>query len=723
MELVLREPSRGREVPIVRDMDGIDHLPLFSTPDLRHGRVAASVRRRNEESLLLWDERHGRRIRKLHDLGAVREVRDPRWSPSGRLVVFRVVDRSGRNAIGCLDVERDQARLLVPWLWAELGAASFAADDSLVLFTSTATATPEHTSDIFLLDLRTERTRNLTQTADVNELEPVVVHGHLLCLSDATDVPVPVEVLPDGSRRTLLSLPFAVSRMQAGDSTLSLVAASLRHRMLPAGRAVWEFPYRKLGLAAESDGIVLHSEPPDRSAQAVAAAAETAPAQSPPAPPASTPEPHAGTHVEPGAAAPVVPTLAEGALEPLALSPYKQKWRLMPLGVSLFSSSSTARGATFIGFDTEFHDRAIYFAAGKSGDFDRFGMVQYQNRAARTHWQVSGFHREMLVTRYQAGENHLVHSNETEQGLLFSAQYHKSMVTRFGFGMSAGRRTNAQGNVVAREQDTTVHQSEAPVLALQMQQLQPRSWNFAVAGVPEQELLTDRSPTALARWAEVGRELATQHEEFIPSQEYVRPNLELSVGLSRDTRVWTDVRGPRSGSLFLLGLSTGFNAPGTRRYVSTAQADSTSAEVAGGLDRVAITALFAAHRRLGPLALAFRGRALANEGPGAFTYGLGGIATLAGVPSGTIRAQQVAYANAEARMQLLDYNAIRLPVRFLPVPAADGFVFMDSGVGAHAPGISTYGVGLRLRYGFMAYEWRHPLRAGLDDQHGLLLTW
>jgi hypothetical protein len=159
----------------------------------------------------------------------------------------------------------------------------------------------------------------------------------------------------------------------------------------------------------------------------------------------------------------------------------------------------------------------------------------------------------------------------------------------------------------------------------------------------------------------------------------------------------------------VLSFSTGFNAPGTRTYASGAEQDSLSEKVAAGLDRIAASVLFAAHRRLGPIDLAFRGRALANDGPGALIYGLGGISTLAGVPIGFIRSPQVAYTNVEARMQILDHAVARLPLYKLPLPALDGFLFLDSGTGSGSRSLSSYGVGLRLRYGFLAYEWRHPL--------------
>jgi len=59
----------------------------------------------------------------------------------------------------------------------------------------------------------------------------------------------------------------------------------------------------------------------------------------------------------------------------------------------------------------------------------------------------------------------------------------------------------------------------------------------------------------------------------------------------------------------------------------------------------------------------------------------------------------------------------------LVFPAGDGFVFYDSGIANGKSGIHSYGVGLRLRLGFLAYEWRHPSRSGLRNQNGISLTW
>ena len=99
--------SQGYRKPqthtLVRELSGIENLPLFSSPDARGDRIVASVRNRNVESLMLWEGQH-RRLRPLHEIHDSREIRDPRFSPSGDRIVFRVVDSAGRNAIGVLDL-------------------------------------------------------------------------------------------------------------------------------------------------------------------------------------------------------------------------------------------------------------------------------------------------------------------------------------------------------------------------------------------------------------------------------------------------------------------------------------------------------------------------------------------------------------------------------------------------------------------------------------------
>ncbi|MFQ5600322.1 MAG: TolB family protein, partial [Candidatus Krumholzibacteriia bacterium] len=336
-EVVLIAPADGRHRPhervIVRDLDGIERVPLFSSSDLRAGRVVTSIRQRNEESLLLWDPENGRRIRGLTELGAVREVRDPRWSPSARAVVFRVVDRSGRNAIAYLDVDRDVARLLTPYRWAETAYPTFAENDSLILFTSTAT--PDFTADVFVLDMASRTTRNITCSPEVDELEPVLVNGHLICFSDASGVPVPVELMPDGSERQLTALPFPVSRLQRSDSTLTLVATSLRHRRLPAGRAVWGFPLRALGLE--------EPEPDGSPVAALAAGAGCAPAASTTQPVLSAAESTPDEVATHGMLADVRRSPTGGESLGLVVSPYSQRWQFLPLGLNFAGSSTRAR--------------------------------------------------------------------------------------------------------------------------------------------------------------------------------------------------------------------------------------------------------------------------------------------------------------------------------------------------------------------------------------------
>jgi hypothetical protein len=708
-EIVLRTPQeRGvRERHVVRDLDdGIERIPIFSTPDLHQGRVVTSVRSRNEESLFLWDRKRGGRIRRLGELGPVREVRDPRWSPDGSAIVFRVVERSGRNAIGYLDVESNEAHLVTPWHWAEIASPRFAEDPSLVVFTSTAT--PNYESDVFLLDLETGETRNLTSSPDIAEQEPLFVNGHLVYLSDEKGVPAPTEHLPGGGNRTLMTLPFPVSRMQLSDSTLTLVANSLRHSRQPASRAVWGFPLAKLGLDVSTPQphplIALHDDalPGVRMAAA----------------PTADPEP------EPAGMLSDLRHTSGYADVGLVVSPYKQKWRFMPLGLNLTSSSTRTNGATFMGFDTEFHDQSVMFAVGQSGEFDRFGLIQYANRASRIHWQVSGFYRSILRARFQADSTFSVNRTESEQGLLLSGQYHQSLVSRVGLALAVTRRTDTEGKILASESESTVLAAEAPVLEMQMPRLDPRAWRLALGGVPNVSLLTDRSATAMRQWAEADRAHAARAErEFLPTQEYVRPNAEVGLSFSRDTRVWSDARGPRAGSLWLVSVASGFNAPGMRTELNGAKQDSVQHRVTAGLNRVSFAALLVKHQRLGHLDLAFRGRALLNDGPQALIYGLGGMYSVSGYPTGFIRSERIAYANFEVRAQIWDYSRLRLPVYALTLPATDAFIFYDAGIAEGAPAIYSYGVGVRLRLGFLAYEWRHLIRNGLRNQNGLVLVW
>jgi hypothetical protein len=361
---------------------------------------------------------------------------------------------------------------------------------------------------------------------------------------------------------------------------------------------------------------------------------------------------------------------------------------------------------------------------GQSGEFDRFGLMQYANRASRIHWQLSGFHRSIVRARFQADSTFSVSRNETEQGLLISGEYHQSLVSRVGLGLALTHRTDTEGKVVAREQETTMQAADAPILKMEMPRLDPRAWHLALGGVPNQALLTDRSPVAMAKWAEADRMNAARRDrEFLPTQQYVRPNMELGMSFSRDTRIWSDARGPRAGSLWLVSMASGFNAPGTRTLLNGAQEDSLQQRVTAGLNRVAFAALFLKHRRLGHLDLALRGRALLNDGPQAFIYGLGGLYSVSGYPTGYLRGERIAYVNLEVRAQILDYSRLRLPVRHLTLPAADTFFFYDGGVAAGASAIHSYGLGVRLRLGFLAYEWRHMLRGGLRNQNGLALVW
>ena len=514
-ELVLRTGAAAgdvQETRLARDLDGIERLPLFSSSDLRRGRVVGVVRQRQRESLLLWENSGRKRLRRLRELGEVREVRDPRWSPGGSSVVFRAVDRAGRNALGVYDADADRARLLVPYRWAELSYPSFASD-SLVLFSSTATATGRN--DVFALELPSGEIHNLTQSPEVSETEPLLVHGRLVYLSDAAGVPRPVEQRADGSTRELFDLPFPVSGMQQSDTLLTVVATSLRHAMAPGARAVWGFPLRRLGLgdspapevpvgpagpvaaptpvgSQAADASLAAHHPP--AATDVSVAAVTTPAATDgsvavqPMPPAADASVAAVTTPTATNAPPTTPPglladqrgTGEGLAAGISLSPYKQKWGLMPLGLNLSTASTRTRGATYVGMDTEFHDQAVIVAVGQNGDFDRFGIVQYRNSAARTHWHVGGYYRSLIGNYFSTGSTSYTR-NQSEAGLMLSGQYHQSLVTRFGAALSLTKRTDARGLVV-RADDLTLREANAPVAGLRLQGLDPREWGFAFGG-------------------------------------------------------------------------------------------------------------------------------------------------------------------------------------------------------------------------------------------------
>jgi hypothetical protein len=711
-EIVLQWPpdryGKQRHRTVVRDLDGAERLPLFSTADLRAGRVAAAARNRNRESLLLYDiDRDRRTAHGLESLGEVREVRDPRLSSDGAAVVCRVVDRSGRNALAWVDCRDGRAKLLVPWQWAEVASPSFAGD-SLVLFSTTAT--DDRTADLACVDLRTGVCRNLTRSPGIGENEPLVIDGHLVCLADRGGILGPVEILPQGWR-SLVDLPFPVERLQRGDSTLAMVAVSVRHADRPAGRALWEFPLRRLGLAAGPspwEDVLAQAPPLDvRGVEPSEARSEVRMAGAGAAP--------AGDRLDSSRFLEVGGGVVAG--------PYAQKWRFMPLNLNFNSTNSSARGVSFMGMDTEFHDQSVILAAGQSGSFDRFGMVQYRNRAARTHWQVTGYHRSVVRRRWMPDSVQTVDRQESEQGLLLSAQYHRSLVTRLGLALAATRSSDALGTVRAVEPEPQVAEGAAPVLGLQLHGLHPASWTASLAGVPRLSMLQERSPAALEAWTLAVQGQRDRDEEFAPTLEFVRPAFRLGGSLSRDTRVWSDYRGPDSGSLLVLDVSTGVSAPGTRTFLNTAGADSTREDVPAGIERLAGSWLFLTHHRVGFVDLAFRCRGLLNDGPQALTYGLGGLYSVAGYLSGEVRSERIAWANTEARAQLWDYSTWKLPIRSLVFPAADGFLYVDSGVAAGAEPLLSYGVGLRLRLGFLAFEWRRPLRDGQRNQRGLAFVW
>src|SRR5207247_1709674 len=113
----------------------------------------------------------------------------------------------------------------------------------------------------------------------------------------------------------------------------------------------------------------------------------------------------------------------------------------------------------------------------------------------------------------------------------------------------------------------------------------------------------------------------TTPTEFLPTRDYVRPNASLGFSWSRDTRVWSDYRGPNSGTLFVVDMAGGLNARGTRTmFSSTTHQDSLRSRAAGGLDRVSESWLLVTHRRASFLDLAFRWRGLLNHGPEALVY-------------------------------------------------------------------------------------------------------
>ena len=701
--------SQGYRTPqthiLARELSGIEHLPLFSSPDARGDRVVAAVRNRNIESLMLWEGKH-HRLRSLHEIKDVREIRDPRFSPSGERVVFRVVDSAGRNAIGVLDLVLDRAYRATDWMWEQAAHPAFAEGETRVLFNSTRTS--DHTSDLFLLDLENMRMRNLTNTPGINETEPVQVAGHLVCISDGSGVPQPVEI--GESSRILLRMPFSVTGLTLGDSCLILVANSLRHDQAPASRALWSFPVNRLGLSQEVAQPVI-DELPQLASNFLALDAALGASDRP----------------SPGTAA--LPAIGKDSRLPqnqaqFGFSPYKQKWRFMPLGINFSGSSSFATASSLMGFDTEFHDQSVVIGAGRTGNFDRFGMVQYRNSAARTHWQISTFYRSVVRSRYQLESVSSINRNEIEAGGMLSAQFHKSLVTRLGLHISMSKRTDTIGDILTQPADTPLQNTQTPIFGLQLGGLSPDKWSHSIAGLQDLAILTDNSSIGLAQWKEAETRLSADIEpRFVPSAEYSRSNITVGTSWSRDTRVWADYRGPRSGALFVASISAGFDAPGSNLLLDSSQGDSLQTRVGSGIDRVTASWLFVAHRRLSVIDLAWRVQGLVNGGQQAFTYGLGGIQSLSGISNGVIRSQGIAWTNAEARVPLWDYGSFSLRIPQLVFPAADGFAFYDAGISAGTSGLHSYGVGVRLKMGFLTYEWRRQLRDGLHNQSGITLAW
>jgi hypothetical protein len=690
---------------LAREISGIERLPLFSSPDARGNRTVAAVRNRNVESLMLWDGEDGR-LRELHEINDVREIRDPRLSPSGDRIVFRVVDSAGRNALGILDVQRDEARRVTDWMWEEIAHPSFAECESRILFH--CTRTPDHAADVFLLDLDSMRMRNLTNTPVVNETEPVQVRGHLVYLSDASGVPQPVVL--DDTPRTLLHMPFPVSGLTVGDSTLILVGNSLRHASAPASRALWTFPVGRLGLAESVSPPHLEPEPQI----AMGNVSDTQ---------------DRDVSDRPLWKSDIMPARGLDSDVPdnearFGFSPYKQKWRFMPLGINFSGSSNFATASSIMGFDTEFHDQAFVVGAGRSGHFDRFGMMQYRNSASRTHWQLSGFYRSVVRSRYQLESVVPIDRNEIEAGGMFSAQYHKSLVTRLGFHLAVTRRSDTVGDILTQPTDLAMQSEQAPILGLQLGGLSPQAWKMSLAGLQDLSLLANDSSIGLAQWKDAERRLSADVEpRFAASSEYTRSNIAIGTSWSRDTRVWSDYRGPRAGALFVLSLTAGFNTPGSNVLLDHSESDSLRTQVSSGIDRVTASWLFVTHRRLAFLDLAWRVQGLMNTGHQSLTYGLGGIHSLSGVEPGSIRSDRIAWTNAEVRVPLWDYGRFSVRIPQLVFPAADGFLFYDAGIADGISGLHSYGVGLRLKMGFLTYEWRHQLRSGLQNQGGLTLAW
>jgi hypothetical protein len=252
----------------------------------------------------------------------------------------------------------------------------------------------------------------------------------------------------------------------------------------------------------------------------------------------------------------------------------------------------------------------------------------------------------------------------------------------------------------------------------------PRGWGLSWAGVSDPALLVDDAPGSAARWGETQKQISAAAEQlFQPTETYVRPNASIGLSYSRDTRVWSDMRGPSAGSLFIIGASSGFNATGSRLYLDGSEQDSLQVDVPPGLDRIAMDMLFLTHRRLGPLDLAFRVRAYANSGPQSVVYGVGGLYSVSGYPRGFLRGERVAYANSEVRLQFWNYSRARIPILSPVLPAGEGFFFVDGGTATDSPFIYSYGVGLRLRLGILAFEWRQMLRSGLRNENGFTAAW